>query len=123
VTNDGIPDLVTIVRTAVQVRPRMSGTARTIYPTTHGERIAIGDATKDGRREVYVLRSNPLNRTNPQDVVLINSGTAWSPVAVPNASGIGDFALYLTGLQGYLVGNGRAESIGKLQAITVRRVQ
>jgi hypothetical protein len=38
---------------------------------------------------------------------------------VPNASGIGDFALYVTGFRGYLVGNGRADSIGKLQAITV----
>jgi hypothetical protein len=120
VTNDGVPDLATIVGTAVQVRPRMSGTARTIYSTTHGERIAIGDATGDGRPDVYVLRSNPLNRTNPQDVVLVSTGTAWSAVAVPNASGIGDFARYLAGMPGYLVGNGRSESIGKLQAIKVR---
>jgi hypothetical protein len=120
VTNDGTLDLVTVVGTAVQVRPRMSGTARTIYSTTHGERIAIGDATRDGRPDVYVLRSNPLNRTNPQDVVLVSTGTAWSPVAVPNVSGIGDFVLYLAGMPGYLVGNGRSESIGKLQAIKVR---
>jgi FG-GAP-like repeat len=120
VTNDGIRDLVTIVGNAVQVRPGMSGTARTIYSTTLGERIAIGDATRDGWPDVYVLRSNPLNRTNPQDVVLVSTGTAWSPVAVPNASGIGDFALYLAGIPGYLVGNGRSESIGKLQAIKVR---
>jgi hypothetical protein len=119
VTNDGVPDLVTITRAAVQVRAGLTGTTRTIYSTSYGERIAIGDSTGEGRRDVYVLRSNPIGRTNPQDVALIRTGSGWSPAMVPNASGIGDFALHVTGFRGYLVGNGRAESIGKLQAITV----
>jgi hypothetical protein len=120
VTNDGVPDLVTITGPAVQVRPGMSGTARTIYSTSHGNRIAVGDSTGDGRRDVYVLRSSPVDRTNPQDVILVSTGTGWSPAPVPNASGIGDFALYLAQLGGYLVGNGREDSAGELQAITVR---
>jgi hypothetical protein len=119
VTEDGVPDLVTITRSAVQVRPGMSGTTRTIYSTSYGERIAIGDATGDGRPDVYALRSNVVGRTNPQDVVLVRTGTGWLPAQVPNAGGIGDFAEYARGFRGYLVGNGRADSIGKLQAITV----
>lgn len=119
VTNDGVPDLVTITGTAVQVRPGMSGTARTIYSTSYGQRIAVGDSTGDSRPDVYVLRSNLIDRTNPQDIVLVSTGRGWSPAPVPTASGVGDFALYLTGLRGYLVGNGRADSLGKLQAVTV----
>jgi hypothetical protein len=119
VTNDGVPDLVTITESAVQVRPGMRGTVRTIYSTSYGGRIAIGDSTGDGRGDVYVLRTNPADRTNPQDIVLVSTGTGWSPAPVPNASGVGDFALYLAGLRGYLVGNGRAESLGELQAVTV----
>ena len=120
VTEDGVLDLVTTTGTGIDVRPGLRGTPRTIYSTSYGERISVGDATEDGRPDVYVLRSNPLGRTNPQDVVLISTGTGWSPASVPNASGIGDFALYLHDLGGYLVGNGREESLGELQAVTVR---
>jgi hypothetical protein len=120
VTSDGVLDLVTATGTAVQVRSGVSGAPRTIYSTSYGQRIALGDGTGDGRRDVYVLRSNLASRTNPQDVILVNTGTGWSPALVPNASGIGDFAVFLEELEGYLVGNGREDSTGELQAITIR---
>jgi hypothetical protein len=119
VTEDGVPDLVTTTGTAIDVRRGLRGAARKIYSTSYGQRIGVGDATGDGRPDVYVLRSNPVGGTNPQDVVLISTGTGWFPAPVPNASGVGDFALYLRELGGYLVGNGREESLGELQAVTV----
>nr|MCU0277771.1 hypothetical protein [Candidatus Nanopelagicales bacterium] len=55
--------------------------------------------------------------TNPADVVLVRETEDWSQAWAPDASGVGDFVLWLEGAQAWLVGNGISDQLGPLQLV------
>jgi hypothetical protein len=113
VTLDGVADLVTATSTGIQVWSGVQKPAATIYSGSSIHGLGLNP-----RGDVYVLRSNPYtDQTNPPDVVLAKNGVGWSPVLLPDAAGLGDFALWLEGAQAWLVGNGLEDNLGPLQLV------
>jgi hypothetical protein len=109
VTGDGRPDLVAATSTSVRVWTSMTGTPRTVLTSSAIRGVAVNPAG-----DIYVLRS--ASDSNPQDLVLVRSGTTWSQAWVPNAAGSGDFVMWLQIADAWLVGNG-LDNLGPMQLV------
>jgi hypothetical protein len=97
------------------------GAAVTIRSLQGGRALALGDADGNGSRDVYALLANVQMRTNPDDVLLLNAGLRFTPLAVPPAGGIGDAVVTLAGdgdgRAEFLVLNGQEDALGPVQLI------
>jgi hypothetical protein len=87
----------------------MTGTPRTVLTSSAIRGVAVNPAG-----DIYVLRS--ASDSNPQDLVLVRSGTTWSQAWVPNAAGSGDFVMWLQIADAWLVGNG-LDNLGPMQLV------
>ena len=112
VTRDAVPDLVTATGSTVSVRAGFTGAARTVLTSSYIRGVAVNP-----QGDIYVVRANLSGHSNPQDVVLVRGATGWTKAWVPNAVGVGDFALWLPIANGWLVGNGLENSLGPLQLV------
>ena len=55
-----------------------------------GRSVDVGDADGDGDLDVYALRANGIQGTNPDDILFLNDNLSFTPVPAPAASGVGD---------------------------------
>lgn len=110
VTGDGVPDLVAAAAKSVRVWSGLRGT-----PTVALTSTALRGVAVNPEGDIYALRSAP--SSNPQDVVLVRGGTGWSQAWVPNATGLGDFVMWLEGADAWLVGNGLNDRLGPMQLV------
>jgi hypothetical protein len=121
---DGTLDIVAIHWPKVVYIPNVRGTfgsPRTLLSVTAGQNVALGDADGDTDLDVFVHTGNNIDRSNPNDTVLINTNGVFSKVAVPAAGGIGDDVVVLDGNRDgkteFLVLNGSEDSLGPIQLI------
>jgi len=122
---DGDLDLVSIVAGRVSYRLNSGmgtfGTDVTIKSLQHGRSLALGDADGNGTVDVYALTGNLRDRTNPDDVILLNTRLRFSAVWVPAAGGIGDAVTALDwnrdGKTEFLVLNGAEDARARNQLI------
>jgi hypothetical protein len=98
IDKDGDTDLVFATRGDFSYRLNNGGTfgpsVRIRAVTTgEGRSVAAGDADGDGDIDVYgLVRSN---NGNPNDFVFLRSGTTWTQLSVPAATGDGDETIAL----------------------------
>ncbi len=135
ITGDGIEDIVASDRTGLYYRPGTAtgiGALVRIYTKVgnsdiYGWGVAIADVNNDGRQDVYGLIHNNTLATNPDDVVLLNTGypTANRPsyqiLGVPSATGNASAVVALQVRTGepeqFFVMNGREKADGPNQLI------
>lgn len=135
VTGDGIPDLVASDKTGAYYRPgTATGFGAQVRIYSHGGNanmfgwgVDVGDINGDGRQDVYVLMHDKSLATNPDDVVLLNTGntstnkpsfkTYVAPSATGNASTVTVLHPTPGGPAQFLVQNGREDKDGPNQLI------
>lgn len=87
VTGDGRRDLIQLSRTRLRVSKGTKSGFRRIYErrTSDAVAIATGDASGDGRPDIYLLRGG---RGNKPDALLVNRrrGRGWRSVRIPQTS-------------------------------------
>ncbi len=92
---DGWDDLVSAESSSFVYRLNQHGSFGqpiTIGSATAGQArsVAVGDVDADGDLDVYGLDADTSGKTNPDDVLFINGGNAFSRLAVPRVGGNGD---------------------------------
>lgn len=124
---DGRLDLVVVASNQLTYR---LGTATGLGPsvrvvaTSSGRAIALGDADGDGALDIYLLRGSGSASSNPSDLILLNRSLAFTTMAVPAATGMGDAVVATDGnrdgLAEFVVLNGLTDAGGPLQLISLR---
>lgn len=124
VTGDGHPDLIQLRRDRLRVSRWTSKGYRRIYEARLSVAVALaaGDASGDGRADIYVVRAGG-RRGNLPDLLLVSGrkGRSFTSVRIPQAgTGSPDQALALdydgNGLTDFVVLNGR-KSPGPVQLL------
>jgi hypothetical protein len=114
VTGDGQRDLIQLSPTRLRVSQWTRSGYRKIYEAkiTHAWAMAAGDASGDGRADIYVVRGN--DSANKADRLLVSrrGGTAFKSVKIPQTTkGSADDVIALdydrNGLTDFVVLNGR----------------
>jgi hypothetical protein len=128
VTGDGRRDLIQLSKSKLRVSKGTKSGFKKIYEmrTSDAVALAMGDASGDGRPDIYVVRGG---RGNKPDLLLVNRkrGHKWTSVRIPQVSGgRGDDVIALdhdkNGLTDFLVLNGRG-AIGPVQLLASFRTQ
>jgi hypothetical protein len=123
VTGDGKRDLVQLAPSKLRVSKWTSAGYRKIFEVkiTDAWALATGDASGDGRADIYVVRGNDKNNKPDRLLVSKNAGTRFASVKIPTTSnGSADdvFALDYdkNGLADFVVLNGRTRA-GPIQLL------
>lgn len=123
VTGDGRKDLIQLSRTRLRVSKWTRNGYRTIYQAKirHAWALAAGDASGDGKADIYVVRGN--DRDNKADRLLVSrkGGTKFRSVRIPQTTkGSADDVIALdydrNGHTDFVVLNGR-KSAGPVQLL------
>ncbi|MEX1345122.1 MAG: VCBS repeat-containing protein [Candidatus Limnocylindrales bacterium] len=123
VTGDRKKDLIQLAPNRLRVSKWTKGGYRRIYEVkiTDAWALAAGDASGDGRADIYVVRGN--DKRNKPDRLLVsrNGGTKFASVKIPTTSkGSADDVIALdhdkNGLTDFVVLNGRTKS-GPIQLL------
>ncbi len=117
VTGDGRKDLIQLAPKRLRVSKWTKNGYRKVYETTITDAwaVAAGDASGDGKADIYVVRGN--DRNNKPDRLLVSKygGTKFVSVKIPTtSSGSADDVIALdydrNGLTDFVVLNGRAKA-------------
>jgi hypothetical protein len=123
VNGDRKKDLIQLSSNRLRVSKWTSAGYRKIFEAKISDSwaIAVGDASGDGRPDIYVVRGN--NKKNLPDRLLVNrnGGRKFTSVKIPQTSkGTGDDVIALdydkNGLKDFLVLNGRKKA-GPIQLL------
>lgn len=129
IDGDGGLDLVRLTGRQLIVHRHEDGELVRTYERelAAGRKLAIGDATGDGRPDVFVLRSAP-ERNLPDELLLNRSSGArieFERIEVPtDLRGVGDSVATIDhdrdGRAGFIVMNGKEKARGAVQLIILR---
>ena len=116
VTGDGRKDLIQLAPRKLRVSKWTSGGYRRIYEVrlTDAWALAAGDASGDGRADIYVVRGNDKQNKPDRLFVSKSKGTKFASVKIPTTSkGSADDVIALdydkNGLTDFVVLNGRTK--------------
>ncbi len=125
VNGDGRLDVVDVTPAALRERLNRAGRygrVTVVRALTGGAGLAVGDASGDGRPDLFVVQADPA----APDMLLINdgSGRRWTDVPLPAApGGLGEAAAALDadadGLDDFVVTNGAERVRGVTQLLTM----
>lgn len=123
VTGDGRRDLIQLAPNKLRVSRWTRTGYRKIYEVkiTHAWALAAGDASGDGRADIYVVRGNDTSNKPDRLLVSRNGGTRFASVKIPTiSSGSADDVIALdydkNGLMDFVVLNGRTKA-GPIQLL------
>jgi hypothetical protein len=127
IDRDGADDLIRLSGRRLVVHLNRDGALVPAYrrEVEAGRKLAIADATGDGRPDVFVLRAGP--RRNLPDELLLNASESdprFESIDVPtDPRGIGDTVTSIDhdgdGRAGFVVMNGREKAFGAVQLIVL----
>jgi hypothetical protein len=117
VTGDGRKDLIQLAPKRLRVSKRAGAGYRRIFETKISDAwaLAAGDASGDGRADIYVVRGNDKHNKPDRLLVSKNAGTRFISVKIPStARGSADDVIALdydqNGLTDFVVLNGRTRA-------------
>jgi hypothetical protein len=131
--NDGLLDVAEVNKKALQIDIQVGGKfvpGPQVGGLQSGLKLAIGDANRDGWKDVYVEQGSTSTNANVNDVIFLNNGSgtdfATNSVAVPAPSQLGDAEDVMPidfnkdGYTDFLVENGNSTKRGSVQLIKLR---
>lgn len=129
IAGGGGPDLVRLAEGRLTVTPQRGGSfGRPSYgrDLRGGEYVAAGRVNGDGRADLYVVQSGPIDRDRP-DLMLLNrdGGDRFTPLNIPQTRrGKGDFVTAIdydrNGRDEFIVMNGHLKAEGPIRLIAFR---